>query len=261
VIKIPTTRGARLRSIAMVIVVAGFAPGAVSWAIPTYAERIEGTIVIKKKLTKRRVTAQVPMYQRGPAVELSADQEEDPLAFERSRVAVYLEGRFPPRASTADVVAAKMEQVNRRFSPETVVIQAGSKVSFPNNDPIFHNVFSLSGPKTFDLGNYPKGDTRMVMFPEPGIVYVNCHLHPNMTATIVVAPNRWNTQANRDGRFALQDVPPGTYPIVAWHKAAGFFRQTVVVAAGRDENVEFLIPIDEGGRAIESQKVAAKGRE
>jgi plastocyanin len=230
----------------------------VSIVIPVHAERIEGTIVIKKKLTKRRVTAQVPVYQRGPAVELSADREEDPLAFERSRVAVYLEGRFPAEASTAKAgekpAAAKMEQANRRFWPETVVIEAGSKVSFPNNDPIFHNVFSLSGPKSFDLGNYPRGDTRMVMFPEPGIVYVNCHLHPNMTGTIVVAPNRWNTQVDRDGGFALRDVPPGKYTIVAWHKAAGFFRQTVVVEEGRDERVEFLIPIDENGRTLESQK-------
>jgi plastocyanin len=253
VIKIPTTRGFRLLSIAGVM--------AVLIVIPSRAERIEGTIVIRKKLTKRRVTAQVPVYQRGPAVELSTDREEDPLAFERSRVAVYLEGRFPQQPSTADAVGARMEQVNRRFWPETVVIEAGSKVSFPNNDPIFHNVFSLSGPKTFDLGNYPKGDTRMVMFLEPGIVYVNCHLHPNMTGTIVVAPNRWNTQADRDGHFTLPDVPPGKYTIVAWHKAAGFFRQTVVVGADRDENVEFLIPIDESGRALESQKLAVKGRE
>jgi plastocyanin len=255
VIRIQTTRGSLLLAIAISMVVSGGVSGR--------AERIEGTIVIKKKLTKRRVTAQVPMYQRGPAVELSADREEDPLAFERSRVVVYLEGRIPSQAAdTAEnPVAAKMEQVNRRFMPETVVIQAGSKVSFPNNDPIFHNVFSLSGPKTFDLGNYPKGDTRMVMFPEPGIVYVNCHLHPNMTATIVVTPNKWNTQADREGRFALQDVPPGKYTIVAWHKAAGFFRQTVVVGAGRDESVEFLIPIDESGRAIETQKVAVKGRQ
>jgi plastocyanin len=250
VIQRPTTRGFRLFAIAIVTVALGF--------VPVHAERIDGAIVIRKKLTKRRVTAQVPMYQRGPSVELSADQEEDPLAFERSRVAVYLEGRFPSPASNAvEKPVARMEQANRRFSPETVVIQAGSKVSFPNNDPIFHNVFSLSGPKTFDLGNYPKGDTRMVMFPEPGIVYVNCHLHPNMTATIVVTPNRWNTQADRDGRFSLQDVPPGKYTVVAWHKAAGFFRQTVVLAAGRDERVEFLIPIDENGRALESQKVAA----
>jgi hypothetical protein len=142
-----------------------------------------------------------------------------------------------------------------------VVIQAGSKVSFPNNDPIFHNVFSLSGPKTFDLGNYPKGDTRVVTFPEPGIVYVNCHLHPNMAATIVVAPNRWNTRADRDGRFELADVPAGKYTIVAWHKAAGFLRQSIVVEPDRDENVEFLIPIDENGHALESQRLETRKRE
>jgi plastocyanin len=260
-IKIPTTRGFRLLVIAVAMLGAGLVPG----VVPAHAERIEGTIVIRKKLTKRRVTAEVPMYQRGPAVELSAEKEEDPLAFERSRVAVYLEGRFPAGASTAERPSEKptlkMEQMNRRFSPEMLVIQAGSRVSFPNNDPIFHNVFSLSGPRTFDLGNYPKGDTRVVAFPDPGIVYVNCHLHPNMTATIVVAPNKWNTQADRDGQFALRDVPPGEYTIVAWHKAAGFFRQTVVVAAGGNERVEFLIPIDENGRAIESRKLAAKGGE
>jgi len=263
-IEIVTTRGFRFLFIAMVLIVAGFViPG----AVPARAERIEGTIVIRKKLTKRRVTAQVPMYQRGPAVELSADTEEDPLAFERSRVAVYLEGSYPagshPEGTSiaekpGDRSTLKMEQTNRRFSPEMLVIQAGSRVSFPNNDPIFHNVFSLSGPRTFDLGNYPKGDTRVVAFPDPGIVYVNCHLHPNMTATIVVAPNKWNTQADRDGQFVLQDVPPGEYTIVAWHKAAGFFRQTEVVVAGRNQRVEFLIPIDENGRMIESRKSAAK---
>jgi plastocyanin len=252
VINIVTTRGFRLLAVVIPIVV--------STGIPVHAERIEGTIVIKKKLTKRRVTAQVPMYQRGPAVGLSADREEDPLAFERARVAIYLEGRFPATEKPTSSTLVKMEQSNRRFSPEMVVIQAGSKVSFPNNDPVFHNVFSLSGPKTFDLGNYAKGDTRVVMFPEPGIVYVNCHLHSNMAATIVVAPNRWKTQADGEGRFALPDVPPGKYTIVAWHKAAGFFRQTVVVGADRDERVEFLIPIDENGRAIEAAS-RAPGRE
>jgi plastocyanin len=246
--KVPTTRALRSCIVAAVLLV------------PIHAANIEGTVVIKKKLTKRRVTAQVPMYDRGPAVELGADTEEDPLAFERSRVAVYLEGRFPAQAAASGPVV-KMEQSNRRFAPEMVVIQAGSKVSFPNNDPIFHNVFSLSGPKTFDLGNYPKGDTRMVVFPEPGIVYVNCHLHPNMTATIVIAPNKWNTRADRDGRFELQDVPPGKYTIVAWHKAAGFLRQTVAVEPGGAENVEFLIPIDENGRALESPRFETRKRE
>jgi plastocyanin len=220
-----------------------------------YSQSIEGTIVIKQKLTKRRVTAPVPIYERGPTVELNADSEEDPLAFERSRVVVYLEGRFPQPLVTPAV--AKMEQRNRRFFPEILVIQAGSQVSFPNLDPVFHNIFSLSAAKSFDLGNYAKGDTRLVTFTEPGIVYVNCHLHSNMAATIVVAPNRWNAMADRDGKFTLRDIPPGKYTIVAWHKAAGYFRQQVQIASGRTEHVEFLIPFDENHRPLEASKTAA----
>src|ERR1700722_9078090 len=202
------------------------------------AESIEGTVVVRKRLTKRRVTASVPIYERGPAVELDADTEADPIAFERSRVAVYVEGQLTK--ASANQPAAVMEQLNRRFSPEAMVIQAGSKVSFPNHDPIFHNVFSLSGARTFDLGNYPKGDTRVVTFPEPGIVYVNCHLHSNMTATIVVTPHRWLTKADKEGHFVLADVPPGKYTVVAWHKTAGYFRQQVQVGAGGNPGVEFL---------------------
>lgn len=228
-------------------------------ALTVHAESIDGTVVIKKKLTKRRVSAQVSMYERGPAVELGAEPEEDPLAFERSRVAIYLEGASRSQAPEIPVVA-KMEQANRRFSPEMLVVQAGSKVSFPNLDPIFHNVFSLSSPKTFDLGNYPKGDTRIVTFAKPGIVYVNCHLHSNMSAIIVVAPNRWNTRADPNGHFKLHDVPPGKYTIVAWHKSAGFFRQEVSIAAGSNESVQFLIPIDEKGRPLEPAGLESRAR-
>ncbi len=215
------------------------------------AANIEGTIVIKKKLTKRRVTAEVPMYYRGPAVELGADQnpKEDPLAFERSRVVIYLDGRLPSEPENTPPIP-KVEQINRRFTPELLVISAGSRVSFPNLDPIFHNVFSLSGAKSFDLGNYPKGETRFVKFDKPGIVYVNCHLHPNMSATIVVAPNQWNTKGDPDGHFELRNVPPGKYTIVAWHKASGFLRQPVTVEPDRDEHVEFLIPLDENGNRL-----------
>lgn len=220
------------------------------------ARNIEGVVVVKKKLTKRRVTAAVPLYERGTAVGLDPDTEADPLALERSRVAVYLEGKIPSGSVPAEPVAT-IEQINRRFSPETLVVTAGSKVSFPNHDPVFHNIFSLSSPKTFDLGNYPKGDTRVVTFSEPGVVYVNCHLHPNMSAAIVVTPNRWNTKADREGHFALKDVPPGKYRVVAWHRTAGFFRQEVEVVADRDDKIEFLIPIDENGRKLEPGKLQA----
>jgi plastocyanin len=203
-------------------------------------ENIEGTIIVKRPLTKRRVTASVPLYQRGPAAELGADSPKDPLALERGRVVVYLEGRH-----TAPPVTALMEQEGRRFRQDTVVIPAGSRVSFPNQDPIFHNVFSLSKVRTFDLGNYAKGETRVVRFDEPGVVFVNCHLHPNMAAAILVTPNRWYARADASGAYNLPDVPPGTYTIVAWHKSSGMIRRQVEVRAGEGARVDFLVPLDD----------------
>jgi plastocyanin len=199
---------------------------------------IEGTVVIKRQLTKRKVAAQASAYERGVAVPPAASAESDPLKFERSHVAIYLEGEMPTKP-----VTAIMEQKSRRFLPDLLVIPAGATVSFPNHDPIFHNVFSLSKARSFDLGNYPKGQSRAVTFRQPGIVFVNCHLHPNMSAAIVVSPNAWSARPDENGKFTLSGVPPGTYTIVAWHKAAGFFRQTVQVTGRGITPVEFLIPL------------------
>jgi plastocyanin len=144
------------------------------------------------------------------AVKLASDQSDDPLTFERMRVVIYLEGEL-----SSEPLTTIMEQKNRKFTPDTVVIPAGSTVSFPNLDPIFHNVFSLSKPKTFDLGNYPKDHTRTITLPKPGIVLVDCHLHPNMAGVIVVTPNKWSAKADAAGRFLISGVPPGSYRIVA----------------------------------------------
>ena len=127
---------------------------------------IHGTIIIDRKLSRHNVTASMGMYQRGVAVELGADGEVDPLAFERSHVAVYLEGG--PKSPVTEFTKASIEQKERRFVPDLVVIPAGSTVAFPNFDPIFHNVFSLSKAKSFDLGNYREGQSRLVTFPAPG---------------------------------------------------------------------------------------------
>jgi plastocyanin len=203
------------------------------------ASEIEGTIIIQRKLTKRKVTSSADLYQRGVGVELRSDKEQDALDFERRHVVVYLEGNLPSEKFTA-----QLNQQDRRFSPDLVVIPAGSSVSFGNLDPIFHNVFSLSKAKSFDLGNYPKDQTRTVTFPKAGIVFVDCHLHPNMSAAIVVTPNRWGTKADRSGRFVLSNLRPGTYTIVAWHRAAGFFRKTVRVTEGAVASVDFIIPLE-----------------
>jgi plastocyanin len=224
----------RVECVAVMLLVFGFAVA--------QAADIEGTIVIKRKLTKRNVTAAASLYQRGVAVELGLDREEDPLSFERARVVIYLEGQH-----TSKPVTATIEQKNRRFIPDMLIVPIWSTVSFPNLDPIFHNVFSLSKPSRFDLGNYPKDHTRTVEFSKPGIVFVGCHLHPNMGAVVVVSPNQWCTRADAAGRFTLRDTPPGRYTIVAWHKAAGFFRDSIRIPANGTAHVQFIIPLDETG--------------
>jgi plastocyanin len=157
-------------------------------------------------------------------------------------VVIYLED--PASGGEATAV---MAQKNRRFAPDLVIIPAGSSVSFPNEDPIFHNVFSLSKPKSFDLGNFPRGQTRTLKFPKAGVVLVNCYLHTNMTGVIVVTPNQWNARSDAAGHFTIRNAPPGKHTLVAWHKAAGFFRQTVEINNSRVTNAEFFMPLDENG--------------
>ncbi len=209
------------------------------------AGNIRGTVTVQRKLTPRNVTPAAGLYQRGSGVALRADSKEDILDYERSHVVVYLEDA--PPGSPSGQVAAEMQQQDRRFSPDLAVIPAGAAVSFPNFDPIFHNVFSLSKPKSFDLGNYPQGQTRIVTFAKPGIVAVYCHLHPNMAGTIVVTPNPWGVRVDATGAFLLSDVPAGRYTIVAWHKTGGSFRKTIEVTDGRDSEINFFVPLPETG--------------
>jgi plastocyanin len=236
---LPVPRGSRICAYLSLSIVIALT------AVCAYAADVTGIIIVKQKLTHASVTASVSMYERGPAVELGRDAESDPLAAERARVVIWLEGNIEGVGNevAGPARSANMQQINRRFEPDTVVIPSGSSVMFPNMDPIFHNVFSLSKPKSFDLGNYPKGDSRTVVFLKPGIVYVNCRLHPNMAGVVVVTPNRWYARADRDGQFALRDVPPGTYTVVAWHKTTGVVRKQIQVVEGRDSVVNFLVPV------------------
>lgn len=216
------------------------------------AQTITGKIVVKQKLTKRSVTPAVSIYQRGTAVELGKDTPEDPLEFERSRVVIYLEGAGPTTTSIGQASGGPftIEQRDRRFSPDLIVVPVGSKVSFPNRDPIFHNVFSLSKAKSFDLGSYDRGKTREVVFPKAGIVDIYCHLHPNMAATIVVTPSRWFARSDKSGQYRIEDVPPGKYTLVAWHKSAGFFKKSIVVESGHDSVTDFFIPLGDASDEV-----------
>lgn len=159
-------------------------------------------------------------------------------------VVVFLEGNVSGNQSSAGApIQKELTQRNRRFEPRLLVIPVGSTISFPNDDPIFHNVFSLSRAKQFDLGYYPAGQTRVVKFNEAGIVQVYCHLHSNMYAAIVVVPNQWHTRPADDGTFSLTDVPPGKYEMIAWHMSGGLFRKEVTMPATGDADVVIHMPV------------------
>ncbi len=201
------------------------------------AGEIHGVVVVKRKLTRRVAAPSLNAYERGAGVP-TAVEEQGPLAYERTHTVVYVEGAFPAGPATKT-----MQQEDRAFGPDLVVVPVGSSVSFPNLDPIFHNVFSLSKAKSFDLGNYSKSQTRTVTFTKAGIVLVNCRLHTNMSAVVVVTPNGFYASPDADGRFVIKGVPPGNYTVTAWHKAAGFLHKEVNLTDGASADVEFYVPL------------------
>lgn len=142
---------------------------------------------------------------------------------------VYAEPVDAPAARTARRVT--LGQKNKTFQPRVLAVPAGSSVDFPNNDGIFHNVFSLSGPQPFDLGLYRAGDTKQRTFTAPGLYRVFCNIHPQMTAMIVVTPSAFTTVAGSDGRFTL-DLPPGRYRITALSERAAAVSVEATSTAG-----------------------------
>jgi plastocyanin len=125
----------------------------------------------------------------------------------------------------------KLQQKNKAFAPRLLAIPAGSIVEFPNDDLIFHNVFSLSAPGPFDLGLYRAGASKSRTFAEPSTYRVFCNIHPQMTALIAVVPTPYVTLADASGAFTL-DVPPGRYRLTAMSERATPVSQTVAAASG-----------------------------
>jgi plastocyanin len=132
-------------------------------------------------------------------------------------VVVYLEplDRAAPEAG-APAGPATLRQRDARFAPSFLAVARGQSVAMPNDDTIYHNVFSFSAPNDFDLGLYPGGESRSVAFRSPGPVRVYCSIHESMSATLFVAPSPWFTVAGADGRWALPGVPPGRFRLRTW---------------------------------------------
>jgi len=147
-----------------------------------------------------------------------------------------------PAAKVAPMQAS-IAQKDEQFAPHLVAVTAGSTVAFPNEDPFFHNVFSLSKGASFNLGRYPSGSSRSRTFPHPGIVKVFCEIHSHMTATIMVFNHPWFTMVGEDGRFELANVPPGQRDITAWHERLGDTTVPLRVESGRTTEADFVLPV------------------
>lgn len=131
-------------------------------------------------------------------------------------IVVYLRGEIPGPAPVRKS-PLQLAQRERTFVPHVLPILVGERVAFPNFDPFYHNVFSYSPARRFDLGKYAEGRSNDIVFPEPGEIRIFCDIHSEMNAVILVLPNPYFTQPDESGRFRIPNVPPGRYELVAWH--------------------------------------------
>ena len=148
-----------------------------------------------------------------------------------SRAVVYLE-TAPRGAFEKDLPARlRMDQRNETFLPHVLAVATGTVVDFPNNDGTYHNVFSLSKTKRFDLGRYARGRSKAVRFDQPGIVRVFCDIHSHMSAFVLVFGHPYFATTDADGRYRIDDIPPGSYTVVAWHEGRRHDSRSVVIPA------------------------------
>lgn len=138
--------------------------------------------------------------------------------------------------------AATIVMKGKAFVPRVAVVPVGGSVEFPNMDPIFHNVFSVSGENRFDLDLYKKPNRRAATFRQPGLVRVFCNIHPQMSAYVLVRDNPFWARAGADGRFAIEGVPAGTWTVRVWHERGGEATQAAAVPA--EGTVEVDLDLD-----------------
>lgn len=142
-------------------------------------------------------------------------------------------------------------QKNKRFEPHVLAVPAGSRVAFPNLDPFFHNVFSLFDGKRFDLGLYEAGASRATAFNRPGICFIFCNIHPEMSAVVVVLDTPYFQVTDASGRISLPGVLPGRYRLSVWHERAqpagpGPFHRDLDITA--EENSLGVLRLVDSGR-------------
>jgi plastocyanin len=182
----------------------------------------------------------LPAPERRPAV----SGLETPAGIDTSpylRSVVYLETAPRGAFDQAEPAHATMDQRNETFVPHVLTITTGTIVDFPNSDHIYHNVFSLSKTKSFDLGRYAAGNSKPVRFDHAGIVRVFCDIHSHMNAFILVFSHPFFATTDADGRYQINNVPPGSYNVVAWNEGLSSEPMAVEVLDGGATELDFTL--------------------
>jgi plastocyanin len=157
------------------------------------------------------------------------------------RSVVYLESAPRGAFETNESGRVLMDQRNETFVPHVLAIMTGTTVDFPNSDAFYHNVFSLSKTARFDLGRYAAGKSRSIRFEKPGIVRVFCDIHSHMNAFILVFSHPFFALTTADGRYAIENVPPGTYNVIAWNEGTASEPKSITVPDGGAAELDFTL--------------------
>jgi plastocyanin len=155
----------------------------------------------------------------------------------RQEAVVWLEA---PHAAKGTPLRAVMRQRNLTFEPHVLAVRAGTTIDLPNDDRVFHNVFSFHDGKRFDLGLYPVGTSKHLMFDQPGLSRIFCNIHPGMAAYVLAVDTPYFAVSDVGGKFAIPGVPPGVYVYHAWR--AGAETLTGSMTVGGDTRLDVRWP-------------------
>jgi plastocyanin len=188
---------------------------------------IEGTVHLPK-----------PSFDRGLNQRYAASADIPLAPINPPAAVVYLEGNF--RAQNDSKAPARMAQKNIAFAPDLLPVLVGTAVDFPNLDDTYHNVFSYSKAKRFDLGRYRKDEKpTTVVFDKPGAVTIHCEIHERMRGTILVLETPYFVKTDTAGRYRLEHLPAGSYVLKAWVAGDDVREHPVELKGGMTLNVDF----------------------
>ena len=231
-----TQRGTPLRVMSVPVLAFVSFVSFVSMQQPTTLEAARNG-AIRGRVDLRRRNA--PAERRPGVADLGTPVGRDVPDLLRS--VVYLESAPRGAFETNDGGHAVMDQHNETFVPHVVAIMTGTTVDFPNSDKFYHNVFSLSKTRRFDLGRYAAGNSRPVRFDRPGIVRVFCDIHSHMNAYILVFGHPFFALTDAEGRYRIENVPPGTYGLIAWNEGTSTEARPITVPDGGVAELDFTV--------------------